>query len=205
MAIVIDALDVVRNKKRLPVEAFFVDTNVVIAFADPFSRSLDPKLAVKNAEITEALHVIKSLGYKSCALTVVVFEYYKHIQVGYYLKHTQADSFDLKEFKKLRESDQTFQQGRGAHLKKMQRLFTRNFPVLSEKIDPEETVRTFEGMKADFGDYVLFKAVIQCDPKMHCIFSNDSDFYSFPDELFLLTTQNKMLQIASREKKLFKG
>lgn len=53
MAIVIDALSLVRTNKRLPTEAFFVDTNVVIAFADPFSRSIELRYATLNAEITK--------------------------------------------------------------------------------------------------------------------------------------------------------
>ena len=50
MAIVIDGLNLVESKRRLPTEAFFVDTNVVIDFKDPFGRTNDEPYFEKRHE-----------------------------------------------------------------------------------------------------------------------------------------------------------
>ncbi len=56
MALIIDALDTVKNKRRLPTEAFFVDTNIIINFKDPFGASYKDKNFQKiNEDTTNVL------------------------------------------------------------------------------------------------------------------------------------------------------
>jgi hypothetical protein len=109
MSTIIDALDFVRNKKGLPVEAFFVDTNIVIDYKDPFGRTTGNKmLAQRNEELTEAVNRFKELGYKVYSTTSVAIEYYKHIQVGFYCLFTETQKLDLRDFKNRRDNDVNF-------------------------------------------------------------------------------------------------
>lgn len=66
-------------------------------------------------------------------------------------------------------------------------------------------MNTFDGMSVDFGDHVLFNTVMSLEKTMHYIFSNDSDFYSFPEDFFLLTTNQKILNQAKSDKRLYAG
>jgi len=65
-----------------------------------------------------------------------------------------------------------------------------------------DVLPTFEGSKVDFGDYLLFKVTLASDSKLRCIFSNDADFYAFPNEIYLLTTNAKIIRAAKQDSKL---
>lgn len=87
-------------------EAFFVDTNIIIAFEDPFGRSIDnPSIAKRNEEISRIVLYLKSLTFKGYTTITVALEYYKHIQVGFFNVHTDREHFDSEQFKRLRDSD----------------------------------------------------------------------------------------------------
>lgn len=203
MAIVIDALKLVRDKKGLPTEAFFVDTNIVIDYTDPFGQSLDlHSLARRNERITEALSYLKSRNNVAYGSVGVALEYYKHIQVGFYQVHTGA-KFNSDDFKQLRDNDIDFMNRWDGQMKAFKRVFTKNFPLYDSPTSFTELLPDFQGSSCDFGDHLLFATVMQRDPKMRSVFSNDMDFYSFPDSLFLLTTNQKLVQIAEGDKKLF--
>ncbi len=209
MAIVINALDVIRNKKRLPVEAFFVDANVIIDYVDPLGRSLDPIIGKRNAEISEVLGTLKGQGLRRVTTVSVATEYYKHIQINcYFLFRKTGDKkthkgFDVEEFKRMRDQDLDFIVVWDHQMKVFKSTFTKKFPLHDISISSTDIVNDFLGSNCDFGDHVLFKATMAAGNNMHCIFSNDSDFYSFPDELFLLTTYPKVIARARDEKKLF--
>jgi len=206
MAIVIDALDLVRNKKRLPREAFFVDTNILVDFIDPFSRSTtDPRLAARNVELAEVIHPLKSWGSKSLSTASVALEYYKYIQVGFYKIETGKDRLDTEDFKRLRDGDLDFMTRWDHQLKVFKRLFSKTFPLLDVTLTLADVLSTFEGSKVDFGDHLLFKATLASDPKLRCVFSNDADFYSFSGEIYLLTTNRRVIAKAASESKLLKA
>ncbi|MBI3193655.1 MAG: hypothetical protein HYZ34_04190 [Ignavibacteriae bacterium] len=204
MAIVIDALKSVREKKRLPTEAFFVDTNIVIAYKDPFGRSLDSKYATENEQVTEVVRRLKSFSLISFSTISVALEYFKHIQVGFFYKmHTgEKINYTTEQFKKLRESNIEFMNGWDLQLKLFNKLFVKVFPPYQLGIPIENLIQNFRGSQVDFGDHLLFSVMMSCKPEQHCVFSNDSDFYSFEENFYLLTTNKRIIEQASKEEKL---
>lgn len=206
MAVVIDAIDVVKNKKRLPVEAFFVDTNVIIDYLDPFSRSLeDRKMAKRNETVREVVGLLRNTGVRGFSTITVALEYYKHLQVGFYRAFLPAAKFDPDDFKDRREKDPAFIQAWEGQLGVFKKSITKTFPLQPPTIQVEDLMKSFNGTVADFGDFALSNDVLHRQRERWCIFSNDADFYSFPDDLFLLTTFDKMIKRACDEGKLFAG
>jgi hypothetical protein len=206
MAIVIDGLTLLKDKRRLPTEAFFVDTNIIIAFEDPFGRSMDnPSIGKRNEEVSQIVLYLKSLGFKSYTTITVALEYYKHIQVGFFNIHTGRKQFDLEEFKRLRDGDLDFMTRWDHQIKVFRKVFQKKFPFYTSAPDLTELVSTFEGGKVDFGDHALFWSVMSCADSFHCIFSNDADFCAYPDELYLLTTNPRIIRNAKAENKLYKS
>ncbi|MDP1676383.1 MAG: hypothetical protein Q8L88_05900 [Bacteroidota bacterium] len=204
MAIVIDAMSIVENKKRLPCEAFFVDTNILIDYKDPFSTSLeDRRIALLNAELSKVLHYLKSLSLVSHTTVSVAVEYYKHLQVGYYRTQTGSLKFETNEFKKQRANDIAFFTGWDLQIKTFKKLFIKNFPIHFDSTFTPDILETFEGSKVDFGDHLLYNYMISCPEALRCIFTNDSDFYSYEGEFYLLTTNKKIISQARADKKLF--
>ncbi len=204
MPIVIDGLQLVNSKRRLPKEAFFVDTNVVIDFIDPFGRSLEsPSVAERNEKIAEVLGKLKGAEIPYYATLGVVAEYYKHIQNGFYLIETRKKLFNSTDFKKLRNSDVDFMDRWEGQMEELRRVFTKKIPAYDLSVNLPEVITTFNGNHADFGDYLLYKTVMACPEKMRCVFSNDADFYSFPDDLYLLTTNGKVIKTGEKDNKLF--
>jgi hypothetical protein len=205
VAIVIDGLKLVNSKKRLPKEAFFVDTNVVIDFKDPLGRTNDsPNLADRHAEVSLVVSYLKSSGTAAFATLGVVLEYYKNIQNGFYLARAQKKKFDNLDFKKRRDSDFDFMAGWDLQVKALKRTFTRNFPLYDTSPAGTETLLDFQGSSVDFGDHLLYATVMTAPERSRCVFSNDGDFYSFPDDLYLLTTNVKVIGKATEDGKLYK-
>jgi hypothetical protein len=203
MAIILDALDIVRNKKRLPVEAFFVDTNVIINYEDPFSRTLDDIARARiNEDLTEALQGLKGMGYDRFTTPSVALEYYKHIQVSYYQVFTNG-KFNIEDFKKRREEDIGFMAGWDLQIKTFKKLFKKKFPIVTTNIQSEQLIDSFKGEEIDFGDHLLSSFVLSLPSAQQCVFSNDSDFYKFPDQLFVLTTNPYIIKQAKFDKKLY--
>lgn len=186
-------------------EAFFVDTNIIIAFEDPFGRSIDnPSIAKRNEEISRIVLYLKSLTFKGYTTITVALEYYKHIQVGFFNVHTDREHFDSEQFKRLRDSDLDFMTRWDHQMKVFRKVFEKKFPFYTTAPDLTKLLLTFEGTKVDFGDHALFHSVMSCAEKVHCIFSNDADFIVYPDELFLLTTNPKIVRTAKQGNKLLK-
>lgn len=203
MAVVIDAKSLLVEKKRLPTEAFFVDTNIIIDYADPFGDSTaKPSFEKRNILITEILHRIKS-QYKSFSTITVAIEYYKHIQVNFYNLHTQEKKFDNEHFKELRREDVEFIERWDVQMKKFKRLFQKNFPLYSSDIPVTELLDTFKPSEVDFGDHTLYATTKASGDNYQCVFSNDSDFYTYGDDLYLLTTNNKIIKRARDDKKIY--
>jgi len=130
-------------------------------------------------------------------------EYYKYIQVGYFQARTGKHMNDIRDFKNLRDNDIDFMAGWDIQMETLKRTFTKNFPLYEGSPEANETVSTFRGGTVDFGDQLLYKTVMTAQQNMWCIFSNDSDFYSFPDELYLLTTNGEVIKKAAKEGKLY--
>lgn len=203
MTLVIDGLQLVRFKRRLPKEAFFVDTNVVIDSIDPFGRALEvPSVVKRNEKITEVLGKLKGQGFPYYTTIGVVAEYYKHIQIGFYLTETRKKIFDGTDFKRLRDSDVDFMDRWGFWMDEIKKTFKKKFPLYDVSPDAIMTLSTFEGGRADFGDHLLFESIMAAPESMRCVFSNDSDFYSFPDDLYLLTTNAEIIRSAKQDGKL---
>lgn len=89
-------------------------------------------------------------------------------------------------------------------MKVFRKVFEKKFPFYTTAPDLTKLLLTFEGTKVDFGDHALFHSVMSCAEKVHCIFSNDADFIVYPDELFLLTTNPKIVRTAKQGNKLLK-
>jgi hypothetical protein len=203
MALVIDALNLIAAKKRLPTEAFFVDTNVLLDYQDPFGRSLDtPRIRRSSEEITKVMQYLRSQGVKSRTISAVALEYYKHIQVGFYQVHTDK-KFDAEDFKKLRNNNIEFMDRWDSQISIFKKLFTKTFPLCDVGDLPSDLLSSFKGSEADFGDHLLWKSVQSLAEPLRCIFSGDNDFYSFPDEVFLLTINQRIIESASADGKLF--
>jgi hypothetical protein len=83
---VINGESLLLDCKRLPTEAFFVDTNIIIMFKDPFSAAYRNHENEKlNNKTTDLILTLKNAGKKSFTTFSVALEYYKHIQVGAYI------------------------------------------------------------------------------------------------------------------------
>jgi hypothetical protein len=194
MAKVINALDLVRNKKRLPTEAFFVDTNIMIGFVDPFSRSIsDPVRQTLNENLTEVIKALKSQGIKGYTTTSVALEYYKYIQTGFYKIEISKNRLDVEDFKRLRDTNVDFIVRWDNQLKVFKRNFSKAFPLFDIALSSMEAATDFEGSKVDFGDHLLFKAVTSIEERLRCIFTNDADFLAYPDDFYLLTTNMRII------------
>jgi hypothetical protein len=202
MAIVLDALELVHDKKRLPTEAFFVDTNIVLDYADPFGRSLDrDSFARRNAEAREIIHWLKSQHHQAFSTISVALEFYKVIQVGFYQIFVDKTSlkvtptrFDPEHFKRLRKSDVDFIERWNLQLRGFRRAFTKWFPVFHPQFEVSRLMQDFDGSQVDFGDHVLHLLVLASGEKRKCVFSNDADFASYPDDFYLLTTNPTILK-----------
>jgi hypothetical protein len=206
MAIVIDGLTLLKDKRRLPTEAFFVDTNIIIAFKDPFGLSnIDGSMQRQNVQVSEVVSFLKSTGLKGYATISTALEYYKYIQVGFFNLQTASERFDLGRFKKLRDNDAEFMVRWDHQISVFKKVFKKNFPLYEMSPPLERLLSTFQGGKADFGDHTLFHSVMSCAENLRCIFSNDADFCVYPDELYLLTTSLKIIRNAKAENKLHKS
>ena len=202
---VIDADALVQNKKRLPTEAFFVDTNVVIAYADPFSRSLYPTYRELYSHVAEVMHYIKSYGTHCFCTSTVVWEYYVYIQRGFFSIHNAGKiPFNSDSFKHQRDVDLKFGESWALHLKKFRRIFSKNFEIRDRIESWLEIINNFEGLQVDWGDQVIMQQMMIAEKNQHCIFSNDGDFYKFPEEFYLLTTNNKIIEKARDDGRLLK-
>lgn len=103
----------------------------------------------------------------------------------------------------MRNKDKEFREAWERQVKLMRKTYTRNFPLYESGPNAEQTVSTFFGLTADFGDHLLFKTVMSAPENMRCVFSNDADFYSFPDDLYLLTTNGQIIRTADKGGKLY--
>jgi hypothetical protein len=211
MAIVIDALDIVHNRKSLPVEGFFVDTQMIIYYKDPFGKSGYKDRIFDNLNINarETLQYLKG-QYKTFSTLSVALEYYKYLQVNSYLLYKQTTAnhqnikFDSDDFKNLRENDVTFRGTWEKYLESFKKVFTKNFQLVDISFDTNNILTSFKGTEMDFGDHLLYNVVTNSNAKYHCVFSNDIDFYSCPDDVFFLTFNNKAMGKEKLENKLYK-
>ncbi len=202
MLTVVDVERLVKDKKKLPCEAFFVDTNIIIDYKDPFGRSsFDFSLARRNATITEAIDKLKSAGVRPHSTITTAQEYYKHIQVGFYKLYVSKDieeslgtAFDPEDFKTKRDSDVDFMAQWDLQMTQFKKTFSRNFPLLDLPANVHGLIDGFKGSSADFGDHALWHCALSAG--IPCVFSNDSDFLSFYDLKYLMTTSRKVLDRA---------
>ncbi len=203
MAIVIDSNDLTIKKKKLPTEAFFVDTNIIILYKDPFSISLNkPELSSISEKISKSISYLKSL-HKSYSTIYSAFEYYKHIQHHFYTSQTGEKFLDTMNFKRLKIESTDFKNGWEYHIKAFKKVFYKNFLIFDSKENKSDLIYNFDSESMDFGDYVIWKAVESCQKSFHCIFSNDSDLYNISDGIYLLTTNSKIIAEAKKDGKLF--
>jgi len=204
MAIVIDASDILAKNKSLPVEGFFIDTNILICYKDPFGASLNNVKQTKyNNSITQFLNRPKSSGVKGYSTLSVAIEFYKYIQIGYFYTQFPNDKFEAKKFKDLKEKDSDFRGGLQTYFNLFKKIFNKEFPILTKNSDKIDYLNDFDVLKADFGDHALLKSVLAHDKKYHGIFTGDADFYNYSEEFYLITFNNKIIAKATSEKKLY--
>lgn len=208
MAIVIDAKDILVNKKELPTEAFFVDTNVVLDFKDPFGISSTNKHDEERIQLVQSvMHDLRSrLQTKPYSTTDTALEYYKHIQnktISLYKDINRIEKLSFQDLKNLRKNEHHFRAAWENQMKVFVKTFKKTFPIFQKAILIDNILSDFNFENMDFGDHLLYKTVINCEPENRCIFSNDADFYSISDDLFLLTTNSKVIKQAGIDGKLF--
>lgn len=207
MSLVIDAEKLVKDKKELPTEAFFIDTNIIIDFKDPFGFSTTNNQVEKRTQlIQEILHDIRSrLQIDIYSTRSIALEYYKFIQnntVRIYKDIKKQPELDSQDLKDLRNSDPHFRAEWELRMKEFLKVFRKTFPIYDEKILGSKVLSDFDFEKMDFGDHLLYKTVISCNKSMRCIFSNDQDFYNTSNDIHLLTINKKVIQTAKMENKL---
>ena len=206
---VINGTILAKDCKRLPMEAFFVDTNIIIKYKDPFSSSLhNPQEEKLSLEISDLLNRIKSAGKKSYTTFSVVMEYFKYIQVTSYILYKKSRfgekniSWNLKDIKNLRKNDSDFKEYWEIYLKAFKNPFKKNFVIIDKHLDAKEIMEDFLGGNIDFGDHLLYKVSKQLSP-ISCIFTNDSDFYKInDDDLYLITFNNTIPEEAKSDSNL---
>ncbi len=206
---VIDGDTLIKDFKRLPTEAFFVDTNIIIDFKDPFSATYKNTIKEKvNNQITQLLSTLKSAGIKSYTTFSVALEYYKYIQVNAYKVYKTRSSrgenlqFNPEDFKALRENDLQFISFWGNYMESFKKTFRKNFKIIDKLFDAEIILDDFKGTNYDFGDHLLYESA-KTDLKHNCIFTNDSDFYSIDDDnLYFITFNNKIINNAKTDSNL---
>lgn len=208
MAIVIDAKDILVNKKELPTEAFFVDTNIVVLFKDPFGISSTNKHDEERIQLVQSvMHDLRSrLQTKPYSTTDTALEYYKHIQnktISLYKDINRIEKLSFQDLKNLRKNEHHFRAAWENQMKVFVKTFKKTFPIFQKAILIDNILSDFNFENMDFGDHLLYKTVINCEPNYRCIFSNDADFYSISDDIYLLTTNNKVIKQAVNEGKLF--
>lgn len=205
MPFVIDAKYYMQNKKKLPVEAFFVDTNVIIEFLDPFSRSASNSYYQKrNEELYNNLHYFRSIGYKNYSTVVSCIEYYKHIQWNMFRIRFPQEQYSTREFKRKLTIDNTFNPAWESQLKVFNKAFERHFPLHESSLDQSKLIGDFSGMNVDYGDYVIYKIVSTQKKEQCAVFSNDHDFYNFPNDFILITIEDKIIEQAEKDGKLLR-
>jgi hypothetical protein len=174
-------------------KAFFVDTNVLIDFKDPFGRSIEQREQQKQESIVDAINSLKSIGIASYSTLSVAIEYYKYIQVSSYKIATEQQKFDTLSFKRLRAADTNFADQWALRIKQSRELFGRKFTLYSGL--PSSLAITDFKDDADFGDFALYDSVRHAERAHQFIFSNDADFYTFPDGC-LLTVNTSVIEKA---------
>lgn len=208
---VIDGDSLLKNIKGLPTEAFFVDTNIVIAYKDPFATALkNPSLEKYNNKVSELIERLKSEGFKAYSTFSVALEYYKFIQVNYYKIYKNSASgkeilaFNSEDFKKLKTNDSDFITKWKIYFESFKKPFKKNIIILDKALIAIDVLASFDGTKIDFGDHLLYE-VVKLYPKYKCIFTNDSDFYSIDDDdLHIITFNKGIISKAKIDKKLIR-
>lgn len=204
MPIVITPEDFILYKQSLKFEGFFVDTQIIIYNQDPFGKStLSQNLKTKYEEVQTTIHKLKSSSLKAYSSLPVLFEYYKHIQINSYMLFLTKNKFDDQDFKYQKKNNSGFTSQWESQMKLFKRIFLRSFPVFDYNINGDILINNFNFMNMDFGDHFLSHIVSKVDKKVKAIFSNDSDFYSLQDDIFLITTNSLVISQAKQEKKYF--
>ncbi len=200
MPVVIEPELFLKNKESLKFEGFFVDTNIIISYQDPFSKSFLQPLFFE--ETQESIHNLKSAGYKTYSMVSVALEYYKYIQYNSYTLYFRQKKFDTQDFKLKKNDDVVFSDTWSRHMKTFKKLFTKAFPF-KNSIIALNNISEFDHANMDFGDHLMFKTLMDSVNSFKAVFSNDKDFYSLPDDIFLITLNPEVLRIAQQDKKLY--
>jgi hypothetical protein len=202
MATVIDALEIVQKNKKLPCEAFFVDTNIIVYYKDLFGESLtNVSIQPIVNDVSGTFPILKSKYKSYCTLSVAI-EFYKHIQINFYQKFLNK-RFDTEDFKKQRESNIAFFDGWDLQIKQFKKVFRKEIEVHLEALPEADIIESFEGSKVDFGDHAIYKTLMRCEKNLRCVFTHDSDFYSYQNDFYLLTCNPSIIREARKDGKLF--
>ena len=204
MATVIDVASYVELKRRLPVEAFFIDTNIVIAAIDPFGASLDEPYKTKYTEIQPVLQMLRSAQQVKCFYSsIVAWEYYSHIRWMFFKTQNQGVKFSTGQFKALREASAEFLHGWEGQLKAFNKAFGKRFVFFEPSAYSKDWFKAYSGTEVDLGDAMIVHQVMGASESQRCVFSNDGDFLKFDEQFYLLTTNRKIIEDARKKGNLF--
>lgn len=153
-----------------------------------------------NEALKEIIPFLKSTEHTSYSTLSVAIEYYKHIQVNFYQIQTGA-KYDPRDFKKRRDEDVDFMNLWDSQVSAFNKLFRRTFPLVNSS-EAADILADFKGSEVDFGDHALYKSVMNRSESERCIFSNDIDFYKFPDNIHLVTLNNTTIELAKKDGKM---
>lgn len=203
MAKVLDTSDFIDGKKSLPFEGFFVDTNVIIAYSDPFSNSnSNAQVRNDNEKITEFFNRPGSSGYKGYSTLFSLMEYYNYLQRNFYIAIAQDKIYTPEKFKTLRNKDQTFRNIWDGHISKMKKLFKKSFPLYMDNKTDATVLDSYDYTISEIGDHLLYKLVMNSEGDMKSIYTLDQDYYSFSDDLTILTSNQNLINKAKSDGKL---
>lgn len=203
MPVVITPEQLLDSKNKLHFKGFFVDTNIVILNQDPFGESTLPGKTFLFETVQESIQKLKSYGFVPYSTIPVILEYYKFIQYHSFILYLNKKKFSSKEFKEAKNSNSSFAEKWETQMKPFKRLFKKYFPLFEIDLQYSHLLDEFNFNEIDFGDHLLLNIAIKAKSELRIIFSNDRDFYSLPDDFFLLTANKRILSQARSDKKLY--
>lgn len=192
------------SANNLHFEGFFVDTNIVILNQDPFAESNISKNTQRFESVQTSIQSLKSDGYIPYSTIPVILEYYKHIQYNSYTLRL-SKKFSTRDFKDAKNNNPDFREYWKAQMEQFKRVFKKTFPLFEVNKNYKNLLNGFNylDLDLDFGDHLLVNIVSNVKQELKIIYSNDKDFFSLPDDYFLITSDQKILVQAEAENKLY--
>lgn len=200
---VIDAEKLIAQKEKLPTEAFFVDTNSIVYFIDPFGESNNNNFVAElNPKLARLFNYLKNSCKSFCTIEIA-FEYYNHVKYGTMKNFRKIDpTIEHSDFKRLRKIDNNFQDIWEQRIRKFKKVFEKQF-ILHKSNLSLDTLTSSYSFENDFIDHIFYNSIMSLPQNLRCIVTYDEDFYNYSGDYFLLTYNEKIIAMAKKENKLY--